>query len=269
MAVEKHLAERPPHSFPLVDAYMGVRMEVELSTVEPGRVRVVESPRRLRREQSYGFVHALWWVWLEDGRSAASVPPGAGEKVSRILAEAGDGGKLFDPGITERLKEPVNASLQGAGLKQVERVLRDVCFACNASLLRRHNHGDCRRLTDESVPSAPGLKLPTHCFPDGIVHGVVDDGMVVSLAHAHRPGVMEDRVADLGVGTAPGYRRRGYAQTAVSAVVEHITRDGGEARYGCSPSNLASIATARSVGFVPYGISLVLSASRQELETPD
>ena len=35
---------------------------------------------------------------------------------------------------------------------------------------------------------------------------------------------------------------------------------------GCSPENHASIATARSVGFVPYGTSLVLSAPRPDLE---
>jgi len=75
---------------------------------------------------------------------------------------------------------------------------------------------------------------------------------------------MEDQVADIGVETAPVYRRRGYAKTAVSAVVEHIARTGGEARYGCRPDNLASIATARSVGFVPYGTSLVLAAPSPE-----
>ena len=73
---------------------------------------------------------------------------------------------------------------------------------------------------------------------------------------------MEDRIVDLGVETAPAHRRRGYAKTAVSAVVEHVTDRGGEGRYGCRPDNHASIATARSAGFVPYGASLILSAPR-------
>jgi len=252
--------KQTPYAFPLVDRYMGLRMDIDLSILEPARVRVVESARRLRRELSYGFVHALWWVWLTDGRSAASVPPGAGAAVRRILKNVRGADELFDPRVAEQLKGPVNNSLREAGMKEVDRVLRDVCFACNGSLLRRHRYGDCRRLVDESIPPAGGLRLPTHCFPDGIVYGVVADGMVVSLAHAHRPGVMEHEVADLGVGTAPAHRQRGYAKTAVSAVVEHITRSGGEARYGCSPDNQASIATARSVGFVPYGTQFVLSA---------
>lgn len=260
------MEEREVSAFPLVDQYMGIRMEVDFSELRPGRVTVVESSRRLRKEQSYGFVHALWWVWLEDGRSAVSVPPGAGESVGKILEDVHGSERLFDPRIAEQLKVPVNDAMVRAGLKETDRMLRDVCFACNASLLRRHRHGDCRRLVDERVPPAEGLGLPTHCFPDGIVYGVVADGTVVSVAFAHRSGVMEDQVADLGVETAPAYRRCGYAKTVVSAVVEHLTRTGGEARYGCRPENHASRATARSVGFVPYGTSLVLSAPRPDLE---
>ena len=248
-----------PIRFPLVDRYMGLRMGVDFSTLAPGRVTVVETARRLRREQSYGFIHALWWVWLEDGRSAASVPPGAGEAVRRVLDAVRSGQRVFDPAIAEQLKEPVSAATAGTGLKPLHHGC-GLSFACNAALLRRHNHGDCRRLVDEGIPPAEGLRLPTHCFPDGIVYGVIADGNVVSVACTHRSGVMEDQVADLGVETAPAFRGCGYAQTAVSAVVEHMTRHGGEALYGCSPDNRASIATARSAGFVPYGAALVLSA---------
>ena len=254
-------------TFPLVDQHMAIRMDLDFAAPRPGRVMVVESPRRLRREQSYGFVHALWWVWLEDGRSAVSVPPGAGKAVGKILEDVRGSEPLSDPDIAEQLKGPVNNALRKAGLKETNRVLRSLGFACNAALLRRHHHGDCQRLVDESIPPAEGLRLPTHCFPDGIVYGVVADDTVVSVAFAHRSGVMEDRIAHLGIDTASAYRRRGYAKTVVSAVVEHITRTGGEARYGCNPENRASIATARSVGFVPYGTSLVLSAPAADLES--
>ena len=249
------------HSFPLVGRYMGSRLDVDLAGVVPGRVLVVESERRLRREMSYGFVHALWWVALADGRSAASVPPGAGEEVAATLDCVDASRQLDAPDLADLLRGPVDAALVAAGLKPADRVIRDVAFACNAALLRRHSCGDCRRLLDDSIPPAEGVDLPAHCFPDGIVYGVVADGRVISCAHAHRPGVMEDQVADLGVpGTVLPYRRRGFAKTCVSAVVEHITRTGGEARYGCSPANRASIATARACGFVPHGTQLILAA---------
>ena len=251
-------------TFPLVDLYMSARLDVALSALNPGAVKVVESPRRLRPEQSYGFIHALWWVWLTDGRSAASVPPSAKARVGEVVRKVKSAGQLLEPDMPDRLRAPVDEALRRARLPETERVFLDLCFACNACLLRRHSFGDCRRLVDESIPPAEGLKLPTHCFPDGVVYGVLADGEVASTAFAHRSGVMEDRVADLGIVTAPAYRRRGYAKTAVSAVVEHIVRAGGEALYACRPDNAASVATAASVGFVPYGSSLVLSAAVAE-----
>lgn len=251
-------------AFPLVDRCIGLRMEVDLGALRPGAIAVVESPRCMQREQGHGFIRALWWLRLAGGRSAASVPPGAGHAVSRILEKANSDERLLAAGTAEELRPPVNDSLRQAGLKNVDRVWADLCFACNASLLRSHVFGDCRRLVDASIPPAEGLKLPTHCFPDGIAYGVVADGRIVSAAFAHREGIMEDQVAHLGVETAATYRRRGYAKTAVSAVVEHVTRSRGEAYYACRPDNLASITTARGVGFVPYGTSLVLAAPTAE-----
>ena len=235
-------------------------MGVDLSALKPGRLVVRESSQCLRPQQGYGYVRALWWLCLEDGRTAISVPPGAGQAVSEIASDVQSRQDLFDPELAERLKAPVNVALRECGLGDVDRTWADLCLACNARLLRRHKCGDCRRLTDDTIPPAEGIRLPTHCFPDGIAYGVVADGMVVSVAFSHRTGIMEDLVADPGIETAEHYRRRGYAKTAVSAVVEHVTRAGGEARYGCSPDNRASIATARSVGFVPYATSMVLSA---------
>jgi len=254
------MPEEPVGCFPLVEQYLGIRMGLDFSALTPGRVAVVESPRRVQRTKGYGYVRALWWIWLVHGRTAASVPPGAGDAVREVLAGVQCAELVHDPEIRSRLEIPANESLWKAGLEEVNRAFRDICFACDSSLLRRHGHGDCRRLTDESVPPGPGLRLPTHCFPDGIAYGVVADGKAVSIAFAHRSGVMEGRVADLGVETSAEFRRRGYAKTVVSAVVEHVIRNGGEAYYVCRPDNHASIATARSVGFAPYGRSLILGA---------
>jgi hypothetical protein len=221
---------------------------------------VVESSRRLTAEPSYGYIHGLWWLWLADGRSVVSVPPGAGRAIRAIVGAVDRETALFDEHRAEALKGPVEAALRDAGRPATDRVLHDVVFAGNGALLKRHPRSDCCRLREASIPPVEGLRLPTHCFPDGVVFGVVQENQVVSVAFAHRTGILEDCVADLGVETAPGYRRRGYAQAAVSALVGHFTQGGGEARYGCSPSNLASMATARSVGLVPYGQSLILSA---------
>jgi len=255
--------QEPTYAFALVEEYLGIRLGVKLASVQPGQTAVAESPRRLQREHSYGPLCALWWLWLQDGRSVLSVPSGAGDAARHVAASVHKAEELFGEDLAQRLKEPVNAALRQTGLAEVDRALHhDLLFACNPGLLRRHRQGDCRRLTDESLPPAEGVSLQTQCCPDGIAYGVIADGKVASIAFAHRTGIMEGLVAHLGVVTAAPYRRRGYAKTAVSAVVEHVTSVGGEALYGCDPCNLASIATARSVGFVPYATSLILSAPR-------
>lgn len=205
-------------------------------------------------------------MWLADGRSAASVAPGAGPAVQRIAAGVQDADALSDPALAAQLTAALNPALGAHGLAAVDRTRHNLLYGCAGAQLRRHTHGDCRRLTDASIPPAQGQWLPTHCFPDGIVYGIVTDGQVVSVAHAHRSGLMVDRVADLGVGTAPAYRHRGYAQTAMSAVVAEIAARGGEALYSLSPDNLPSLATAESVGFRLYGRALVLDAPAADLE---
>ncbi len=106
--------------------------------------------------------------------------------------------------------------------------------------------------------------MPTQCFPDGIVYGIVygivEDRRIVSVANAHRTGLIEDREVDLAVETAPPYRNRGYAKTVVSAVTAHMTSTGGEAVSFCRADNLASMTTAKSVGYVLYGKMVVVIA---------
>jgi hypothetical protein len=247
--------------FPLVEQYLGRRLGTDLSSLPVGRTEVVETTRRLERELSYGYLRALWWLVLGDGRSVVSVPPGCAPAVREIVEGLDAATAVHDRATAPALRAAVDVVLLERDMAAVGRELYDVCFACNGTLLRRHDDGDCRRLTDNSIPAADGLELPTHCLPDGIVYAVVVDGRAVSIAHAHRTGVMEERVADLGVpGTAEPYRRRGYARTAVSAVVSDVVDRGGEALYVCSPRNEASIATAHSVGFALLARSLVLSS---------
>ena len=245
--------------FPLVDQYIGVRLDADVVALIPGEPVVVESVRRLRPEQSFGYVHALSGIWFEDGRVVVSVPPGARDGIVEVLSDVQMADDRFDQTWLQRLKAPVDAALRRAGLSAVRNEWDAVCFACDAASLRSHSRGDCRRLYDESIPPVEGLCLPTHCFPDGVVYGVVEQGCIVAVAHAHRSDLMEGQIVDIGVETAEPYRRRGYAKTVVSTVTAHITRSGGEGVYSCGASNQASIATARSAGYELYGKGIVLA----------
>jgi len=240
--------------YKLVDRYLGVIFGMDISSMTPGECRVAKSARRLQREQSYGFVHALFGVCLSDDRTAISVTPGAEEVIRELLAHSKlnfkDG---FDNNLLKCIEDIVKKAREQMGLPPSAKVSESLIFACNSKPILSNETKKCIRLFDKTVAPAEGLSLPTHCFPDGIVYGFVEDRRVVSVAYAHRSGIMEDQVVDIGVETAEGYRRKGYAKTVVSAVTAHMVQAGGQALYACSPRNFASIATARSVGYELYG----------------
>lgn len=248
---------------PLVERYLSIRLDADLTHLSPGETVVVETQRRLARETSYSFVRAAWYLRLVDGRRVLSIPPGAGTAAKEWLDRtAGD--KLPDGSEIEDLRRAIDQSLIQAGLPRTDRVFSDLIFACNRDSLVIRCSGDCRRLTDASIEPADGLTLPEHCFPDGLVYGVVADGRVVSVTFAHRTMLMEDQIVDVGIETSPNYRQRGYASAALSALTSHIIDLGGEGYYCCAPENAASINTARSVGYMPYGSSLMLVAPSPE-----
>jgi GNAT superfamily N-acetyltransferase len=243
--------------FPSVDEYLSYLLDSDVSKAPRDGVLVVESPRRLQPEPDGAEVRGFWGLRLLDGRHLVSVPPGAAEAVMEIINAVSDA-RRADAQIVAAFKAVLPRTLREAGLPCPPCIAYELTLACNGPILKTYPRSDCFRLIEASIPPAKGLKLPEACFPDGIVYGVVEDEQVVSAAWARRTGICEQSVADVRVATAEAYRGRGYGQTVLSAVVEYITRTDGEARFACHPDNIASIATARSVGFEPYGTSLML-----------
>jgi hypothetical protein len=245
------------HTFQFIDSFICCWMGIDIVELPPGTARVLESSVQGRNE-------ACWAVCLEDGRSIINLPPGTGCQVEAMMRGMTPA-RFYAPEVIEQLKLIIDNALAQNGLPACNCVFQDLIFACDETLLRWHRHGDCRQLVDASIPPAEGLELPTYCFPDGVVYGVVQDGRVISVAYVDKPHGKEGLVpvAYVVVETASAFRRRGYAQTVVSAVVDHVTSRGGEAWYDCVLDNAASAATALSVGYLPYGRSLCF-ASRPE-----
>lgn len=144
--------------------------------------------------------------------------------------------------------------------KHLVRLQRDPAPHASPRRGRAHHRGPdtCWARSQPAHPLLAGRRGQSD--PGSAAYGVLADGQIVPVAFSHRSGILEHKVADLGVETSPAHRRRGYAQTVVSPVVASITHQGGEARYGCAIDNSASAATARSVGFVPYATVPVLAS---------
>lgn len=69
---------------------------------------------------------------------------------------------------------------------------------------------------------------------------------------------MSPTFAEISVNTNPGYRRRGWGRSVVSAMVQHVLAKGRRPLYAVSDTNDASIQLAESVGFVDSGIRKLL-----------
>ena len=85
----------------------------------------------------------------------------------------------------------------------------------------------------------------------GEVFGQIVDSIVVSWA-AIKP--LSDVAWDLSIETHPNYRGHGYAKSAVSAAVKFIFENGKLATWGTDRTNIASLNTARSLGFQDYAL---------------
>ena len=65
---------------------------------------------------------------------------------------------------------------------------------------------------------------------------------------------MSDQFAEISVNTAPGYRRRGWGKSVVSAMVNYVLENGRTPLYAVSEENEASIQLAEAAGFVYSGV---------------
>jgi ribosomal protein S18 acetylase RimI-like enzyme len=109
---------------------------------------------------------------------------------------------------------------------------------------------DYYRMTDGMWPSSsPHTREDwEHARREGYTYcAAIVDGRNVATAAVWRRSDDEWEVA--AVGTAPGFRRRGYGKAVVSFITDHIIAHGRTATIGARPGNVAMLETARSVGF--------------------
>jgi len=227
---------------------------------------VVESERRLRCEMSYGFIHMIWIVDFADGTVVVSLPPNASEAVKAFISDAFENKcDITDEAFTSSFKALADDEAKRLFGQESCRCFSDLMFACNAETLAPVNPNVTpERIVDDRYKCSKDIHYPAHCLPDGSVYAVTEKDKIVSVAYAHRTGECQDIVADIGVETSKRYRKRGYARACVNAVARHVIENGGESLYKCAPTNTASMHTALSAGYKPYGKSLIFAVASEE-----
>lgn len=79
------------------------------------------------------------------------------------------------------------------------------------------------------------------------VSAIVRDGEIVSVAYTDL--VPDSSYVEVGIETAPKWRRKGLAKAALSGLILELKKNGVSPIFICSRSNRASVCTAKSLGF--------------------
>jgi len=249
--------------FRLVREYLLSRLGAESLG---GGLTIVETQRRQRCEMSYGYVHMIWIADFADGTVIASLPSGVSGEIKAFLRDRLEREvDITDDAFISPLKDLAHGEAKRLFGQKSCRCFSDLMFACDAeTLVPAHPGVTPERIVDDRFQCRKDIHYPGHCLPDGVVYAVTAKDKIVSVAYAHRTGEYQDIVADIGVETSKRYKKRGYARACVNAVARHVIQNGGESLYKCAPTNAASIRTALSAGYRPYGKSLIFSVKGKE-----
>ena len=248
--------------------YAAIRLGVSAVGGAGDGLRIVPSLLRVRPESSFSYARVLYWFRLRSGEATVSVAPAIADVAARWITDRSHGPALPDDEQAQDLLEHVHRAELPPELVPVG-IVRHEIYACDCADLVAFPAvsapASLLRITTAGLTYAEGIYPPEHCFPDGTAYGVMHGRQIVSVAYGHRIGPLEAEVADLGVETAPQYRRRGYARACVHGVCSAYVARGGQAWYECSPSNVPSQLLAQSVGFKPWAQSLSLRTNSMEM----
>jgi len=210
---------------------------------------IVETERRQCCEMSYGFIHMIW-IAAFDNTIIASLPPHTGDAIKAYLQAKLGKIEITDDAFISSLKALADGEAERLYGQKTCRCFSDLMFTCNAETLAPAN------------PGVTPVRIADSHF--SIEYAIKMKDKTVSRAYAHQTGEYQDIVADIGVETSKRYRRKGYARACVNAVARKVIENGGESLYKCAPDNIASIHTALSAGYKPYGKSLIFSVISEE-----
>jgi hypothetical protein len=236
-----------------LDRFFSHYLECELDKVTPGYVWVIPANRRELPELHYENPFALWLI-ATGNRCVVSVQPPLENPLKKQIAHMGLG-VFRTPAGQKTLLDTVARTL-GSRLN-LSPVSGPILFATPATF-RLLNLHPCRQVTPEDKPllAATGLYGPylDKSINDGTCFAAFDHDQPVSIAGTWEVPHLNEQVAEMCVpGTIPSKRREGYGKTALSYATRAVLNTGKIPIYLTSDRNPASIATARAVGYQPYG----------------
>lgn len=207
---------------------------------------------------------ALW-------RSFTTMPHGTlGDYPGYFVAWRGDGVHVSlpttaDPDAVNALGQQAIATLQEPSFWRgfAESIGLSLIGPSTHAYLDRDPGTDARvEPVDASVLASLEERVPEEDWRESgfadappLAFGLHEDGVLVAASNLHLFG---DRPRDVGVLVAPEGRGRGLAAVVARRAASHAVREHGLARWGARNTNVASLATARRLGFEPWCTQLAI-----------
>lgn len=236
-----------------LDRFFSIYLECDLTNVTPGRVWIIPSNRRELPELHYANPFALWLL-ASGNRCIISVQPALEAPLKRLIARLPPA-IFHHPEGRRMIIDTVARTLNAAG--RVSAFSGPVLFATRTSFRHVELH-PCRQITPEDIPALRSAGLYDTCLEKSIAEGTCyaafDGSDPVSLAGTREVPHLADRIAEMYVpGTIPAKRREGYGKSCLACATRAVIQSGRIPLYLTSDLNPASVATARAVGYQPYG----------------
>ncbi|MEO0051475.1 MAG: hypothetical protein ABIK11_02860 [candidate division WOR-3 bacterium] len=253
---------------PLLDRFFSLYLECDLAKVTPGRALVIPSNRRELPEPHYENPFALWLI-ATGSRCVISVQPALETPLRKLFARMPL--TIFHlPEGRRMILETVARALNASG--RVSAFSGPILFATRATF-RAVELYPCRPLTTADIPALRNAGLYDTCLDKSIAEGtcyaVFEGDIPVSVAGTWEVPHLQDQIAEMLVpGTIPAKRREGYGKTCLSFATRAVIKSGRIPVYLTSDLNPASIATARAVGYQPYGRQFRLEIATTEPPPP-
>ncbi len=237
----------------VLDEFFSRYLECDLKNVAPGRVWVIPADRREVLELHYDNVFVLWLI-ASGNRCVISVQRVLEEPVKRVVNRLALG-DFHRPAGQQALLAAVAAKL--GHRSRVAGVSGPLLFATPGTFHPQEQHY-CKQVTFADVPVLKNAGLYGDYLQKSVAEGTCFaafvDGEPVAVAGTWEVPHMVDRVADICLpGTIPARRREGFGKSVLSGTTGAVLRSGRIPVYLTSDRNVASINTARAVGYQPYG----------------
>jgi GNAT superfamily N-acetyltransferase len=241
----------------IIDRYQSIRLGVRLTDLKPGTVAVATSDHTTFAERGYGFVRLFWAMQLGD-RAAVSVHPAALAEVSRRALRIGP-----DEVLGDEFCEAACAALRSAlGEPDLRPGALDICMYHPGEAKVFESDGEIRPATPASKDAWVGERdfcaaadHPSAARGEAFSLWLGENVVAEIITHEPCVAEMADLIAEDGIGVSEPFHGRGYGKAILSYWTREMQQRGRVCLHSTSATNAASLALARSVGYVEYARS--------------